>query len=376
MKLAIVRQTYNPHGGAERFVERALAALSKERSVQLSVIARRWQPQAGVEFVECDPPWRTSLTRDRGFASAVRSLLDAEPGRFDLVQSHERIPGVTLYRAGDGVHAAWLERRARAVGRVKRALMAADPYHRYVLGAERAMFTHPALEAVICNSRMVAGEIDAHFGVAARKIVVIGNAVDLERFHPRLRGGRDAVRAALQVPADAPVFLHAGSGFERKGVAQALRALARVPHAWLWVAGGDKREARYRRLAQELGVAARTLFLGPRDDLPQLLGAADAFVLATLYDPMPNAAIEALACGLPLITTTGCGAQELVEPGRNGFVVDALDTAALTEAMATLARPGAAASMGDAARAAVANLTAAQMVARLKTLYEHLLARQ
>ncbi|MFN0160316.1 MAG: glycosyltransferase family 4 protein [Burkholderiales bacterium] len=375
MKLAIVRQTYNPHGGAERFVERALAALSAEGGVELSVIARRWQAQPGIAFVQCDPPWRTSLARDRGFAQAVRALLDAAPQRFDLVQSHERIPGVALYRAGDGVHAAWLERRSRAVGSIKRALMRADPYHRYVLSAERAMFADAALKAVICNSRMVAAELDAHFGIAAHKVVVIGNAVDLERFHPRLRAGSAALRAVLQIPADAPVFLHAGSGFERKGVAQALRALARVPQAWLLVAGGDKRAARYQRLADELGVAARTRFLGPRDDLPELMGAADAFVLATLYDPMPNAAIEALACGLPLVTTTGCGAQELIDPGRNGFVVDALDIDALTGAMSFLCGPGVAASMGEAARAAVANLSATAMVERLTALYDHMLTR-
>jgi UDP-glucose:(heptosyl)LPS alpha-1,3-glucosyltransferase len=376
MKLAIVRQSWNPHGGAERFVDAALAALGTTREVELAVIARRWQSRPGVEFVPCDPPWRTSLARERGFASGVQTLLAAAPGRFDLVQSHERIPGLALYRAGDGVHAAWLARRARAAGRVKRALMRADPYHRYVLGAERAMFTDPGLAAVICNSRMVAAEIAGHFGVAAAKVVVIGNAVDLERFHPAQAEGRPALRARLGVPAHATVFLHAGSGFERKGIAQSLRALGNVPGAWLLVAGGDKRQARYQRLAAELGVAERTLFLGPRDDLAQLMGAADAFVLATLYDPMPNAALEALASGLPLITTTGCGAQELIEVGRNGYVVDALDIDALTDAMLALARPGAAAAMRDAARSSVAGLTPKAMAMRLTALYEHLLTRR
>ena len=370
MKLAIVRQKYNPYGGAEQFIERALDALSLTRSVELTVIARQWQARPGVHFIECDPAYRTSLGRDKSFATAVTACLGATGRGFDIVQSHERIPGIMLYRAGDGVHASWLMQRARALPAFRRFAIAANPYHRHVLAAEREMFAHPGLRAVICNSVMVRNDIAARFGLDAARLKVIYNGVDLERFHPRNRAARSATRALLGLPPEATVFLYAGSGFERKGVARLLQAAAAASAtAHVLVAGTDKHHGRYRTLAARLGIADRTHFLGSRDDLPALYGAADAFVLPTLYDPMPNAALEALASGLPVVTTLQCGARELITAGSNGFVVDALDADGLATALANLAAPGCAAAMAGATRASVAHLSHETMAGQLLDLY-------
>lgn len=375
MKLAIVRQKYNPYGGAERFIERALAALAATEQVDLTVIARQWQPREGVRFVACDPPYRTSLTRDRSFAQAVNEHLAANRGAFGIVQSHERIPGLMLYRAGDGVHATWLEQRARALPAFRRFAIGANPYHRYVKATEREMFSHPALRRVICNSVMVRDDIVQRFGVPAERLTVIYNGVDLERFHPRNRDQRVAVRAGLGVPAEAPLFIHAGSGFERKGVAQLVAALARAPaSAHALIVGTDKHAKRYQAQAQRLGLGGRVHFLGGRDDLPALYGAADAFVLSTLYDPMPNAAVEALASALPVITSLQCGAREMITEGKNGFVTDALDHEGLSAALTDLAAPGRAESMRDAARASVAHLSPDSMATQLVGLYRTLLS--
>ena len=374
MKLAIVRQKYNPYGGAERFIEHALAALAATEQVELTVIARQWQPRDGVRFVECDPPYRTSLTRDRSFAQAVNDHLAANAGAFDIVQSHERIPGLMLYRAGDGVHATWLEQRARATPAFRRFAIAANPYHRYVKATEQAMFTHPALRRVICNSVMVRDDIMHRFDVPAERLAVIYNGVDLERFHPRNREQRGKVRAGLGIAADAPLFIYAGSGFERKGVAQLLTAMARAPApAQVLIVGVDKHARRYQAQAQRLGLGNRAHFLGGRNDLPALYGAADAFVLPTLYDPMPNAALEALACALPVITSLQCGAREMIAEGVNGFVTDALDVDGLAAALTDIAAPGRAESMRQAARASVAHLSPVAMAAQLVSLYRTLL---
>jgi UDP-glucose:(heptosyl)LPS alpha-1,3-glucosyltransferase len=374
LKLAIVRQKYNPYGGAERFIERALGALAATDQVDLTVIARQWQPREGVRFVECNPPYRTSLTRDRSFAQAVNEHLAAHSDAFDIVQSHERIPGLMLYRAGDGVHATWLEQRARATPAFRRFAIAANPYHRYVKATERVMFTHPALRRVICNSAMVRDDIMQRFGVPAERLAVIYNGVDLERYHPRNRDQRVEVRAGLGVPADAPLFIHAGSGFERKGVAQLLEAMARAPtQAQVLIVGVDKHAKRYQAQAARLGLGSRAHFLGGRDDLPALYGAADAFVLPTLYDPMPNAALEALACGLPVVTSLQCGAREMITEGRNGFVTDALDHPGLTAALTELSAPARADAMRAAARASVAHLSPDAMATQLVSLYRTLL---
>lgn len=374
MKLAIARQTYTPFGGAERFIERALAAL-RGRGADIRIIARRWNG-AGTDggFVRCDPFYLGRTMRDAGFARCVQGII-AE-GRFDLVQSHERIPGCHVYRAGDGVHATWLELRDRARGGMAQLASALSPWHRYTLAAEAAMFRHRDLRAVICNSAMVRDDIARRFAVAADRLHVIHNGVDADHFHPGLREAhRRAVRAALGIPADAPLVLFVGSGFERKGVPVLLRALATMARrdARLLVVGRDRHARRTAALAERLGVGGRVHFLGGQPDVRPYYGAADLFCLPTLYDPLPNAALEALACGLPVLTSTTCGAAELIEPGISGEVCDALDQTALTGHLDRLCLPPPA--MAEAARAAVAGLGLNVMAERMDGLYRQLTER-
>ena len=360
MKLAIVRQKYTAFGGAERFVERALVAL-RAKGVDVSIIAREWQGDVQGERV--NPFYLGRTWRDAGFARGVQRLIAQK--RFDLVQSHERIPGCDIYRAGDGVHATWLELRNRPLDRL--AL-----WHRYTLAAETEMFRHPKLRAVICNSRMVKDDIARRFGVAEERLQVIYNGVDLEAFHPRLRESQGrALRQKVGVGETAPVILFVGSGYERKGLPTLLHALSRMScrDARLWVVGRDKDESLMRKLAQTLGVDERVLFLGAQADVKPFYGAADVFALPTLYDPFPNAALEALACGLPLVTTTTCGAAELITTD-NGRVISAGDDAALAASLDELCSR--APAMRDAARASVAHLDLAQMAAQLMVLYSRL----
>jgi UDP-glucose:(heptosyl)LPS alpha-1,3-glucosyltransferase len=219
---------------------------------------------------------------------------------------------------------------------------------------------------------MVKDDIARRFGVADEKLHVIYNGVDLDAFHPRLREeqGR-SLREKTGVGASTPVLLFVGSGYQRKGLPTLLRALSQMKRsdARLWVIGRDKDESLMRKLAQTLGVDDRVLFLGAQADVKPFYGAADVFALPTLYDPFPNAALEALACGLPLVTTTTCGAAELVT-ADNGLVISAGDDAALAASLDVLCAR--APTMRDAARASVAHLDLAQMAAQLMVLYSRL----
>jgi len=368
VKLAIVRQRYTAFGGAERFVERALAPL-REQGLELTVIARRWEGAGDTAaFLRCDPFFIGRTWRDVAFCRGVQALLAA--GNFDLVQSHERIPGCHIFRAGDGVHATWLDLRDRARGGLAGLATALSPWHRYTLAAEAATFRHPGLRAVICISKMVRDDVARRFGLSAERLPVIYNGIDLEYFHPRLRAEhRQGVRRELDIADDAPVIAFVGSGFERKGVFRLLQALAQARRRdlVLLVVGRDRHEGRCRALADSLGLSARVRFLGGRQDVRPFLGAADVFCLPTLYDPLSNAVLEALACGLPVVTTTTCGAGELIEDGRSGFVCDALDIAALADRLDRLDQLD-----PQAARAAVAGLTLTAMAGRLADLYAEL----
>jgi UDP-glucose:(heptosyl)LPS alpha-1,3-glucosyltransferase len=369
LRIALIRQSYRPDGGAERFVSRALDALTS-RGVQVSLFARRWKSQAGITFERCDPPALGRLTRDRGFARAVCGKLKKQ--KFDLVQSHERLLCCDVYRAGDGVHRAWLERRGG--GRIPWRDRI-SPYHRYLLGTERAMFEGSRLRAVICNSRMVKDEILHYFAIDPAKLHVIYSGVDLDAFHPRHQDGRAERLRTLGIPVDAPVFLFVGSGFERKGLAVLLQAMAQLPKpAWLIVLGQDKSAARYRALAEQLGVAARVHWAGVVPDPANWYGLGHALVLPTLYDPFPNVVLEAMASGLPIVTSTSCGGAELVREGGNGFVLKHEDVPGLVQAMTELLDTDRARMMGAVSRSTVSDYSLAAMTEQLLKLYSRLLA--
>ena len=359
MRIALVRQRYNPFGGAERFVERALAALERI-GAEVTLIARRWDASPGRRVLRVDPPYVGSLWRDAGFARAARAEWQREG--FDLVQSHERIPGCSIYRAGDGVHRQWLAYRAAAATPWERAAIAASPYHRYLCAAERQLFLHPALRAVICNSRMVRDEIQRHFGLPPGKLPVIYNGVDLAHFAP----------PAARARAPRTRFLFVGSGFARKGMDSVLRALAIVPDAELVVAGRDRDAARYARLAERLGVRAH--WLGGVEDVRPLYAAADCFILPTRYDPFPNAALEALAMGVPIVVSRRCGAAEIVREGENGWLCEPDDPARLAEILREAVERLRVENFAPATRASAEPFSEAVMAARLADLYATLTA--
>jgi UDP-glucose:(heptosyl)LPS alpha-1,3-glucosyltransferase len=364
-----VRQRYSPYGGAERFVARALPALERS-GAEVTLISRSAEGWGARRVLRVDPFHLGSLWRDASFARRARAAWRRE--RFDVVQCHERIPGCDVYRAGDGVHRRWLELRRAAAGPLERLGMALNPYHRYVCRAEQRMFEHPRLRAVVCNSRMVREDILRAFRVAPDKLHVIYNGVDLEHFHPRERERlRGAARAELGVAPRDTLFLFVGSGFARKGLAAALDALAAAsdPSLRLLVAGRDREQARFAAQAARGG--GRVSFLGARDDVRPLYAAADCFILPTRYDPFPNTALEALAMGLPAIVSSRCGAAEVIESGRNGWVCRPDDAPALAAAMraATAQLRDAEGGLQRAARATAERFGIDAMARQLAQLY-------
>ena len=374
VRLGVIRQRYTAFGGAERFLERAIDALL-ERDVAVRIYTREWPAAQGgrLEPVICNPFYVGRLWRDVSFARAVRQALARD--RPEIVQSHDRIEGCDVFRAGDGVHRAWLEERLRNGGKLERISIAANAYHRFVLDAEARLFESPKLKAVICISQMVAEDVRRYFSIDRGKLHVIYNAVDPNDFGPQVRANRPKTRELLGLDGSHFAFLLVGSGYHRKGVPTAIRALARLPdQVRLIVVGREKFMARYRMLASKAGVGARVIFAGPQRDPRPFYGAADAFVLPTLYDPLSNAVLEALACGLPVVTSTRCGAGELVVKASAGWLCDSTDDAALAERMSRLLDPTECEMMSSRARSAVSRLTPQAMTAQMLTLYQNVLS--
>ena len=373
MRLAIVRQHYQPNGTAERILERALEALL-ERNVAISLITRSW-PQTRLQLIEttiCDPVHVGALWRDWGFArAACRVIRRAKP---TLVESHEPVLCCDVYRAGQGVHAVWLEQRLRHATAIERMSVALSPHDRYQLHAEKRLYASPWLRAVICHSKMVRDEIQGRFGLPESKLPVVYNPVDGELFHPRLRADRAKTLERLGIDAEATVYLTVASDLARDGVATAIDALPMLGKpSHLIVVGDDPNVEPYRERARARAVADRVTLAGPVADVRPYYGAADAFVLSSVYDPSPAVVQEAMACGLPVVTTTKSGAAELLREHDAGLVVPSADAAGLAAHMETLQDSATRARFSINARRAVLPLSPAAITLQLVLLYRDLL---
>jgi UDP-glucose:(heptosyl)LPS alpha-1,3-glucosyltransferase len=318
-----------------------------------------------------DPFYIGKVWRDWSFARAARAAW--RRAGFDIVQSHERIPGCDVYRAGDGVHRRWLELRATAASLFERLGIALNPYHRYVCAAERRLFEHPRLRAVICNSRMVSDEIRRGFRISPEKLHVVYNGVDLAHFHPGKRDElRGAARAELGCQPRDTLFLFVGAGFSRKGLGATLEALKLAAHGsfWLLVVGTDRENRRYAAQAAPLGHRVR--FLGGREDVRPFYAAADCLILPSRYDPFPNTVLEAFAMGLPAIVSSRCGAAEVIEQGMNGWVCEPDDAPGIARLMHDADAALRGGTLPQAARRTAERYGMDEMAGKLSALYASL----
>jgi UDP-glucose:(heptosyl)LPS alpha-1,3-glucosyltransferase len=240
----------------------------------------------------------------------------------DVLFSLERVWRCDVYRAGDGVHRAWLARRRKFEIPLKQFVRGASRKHRDLLHLEKSLLTERKAGRVIAASQIVVSEITDLYRYPAHNIDVVRNGVPLDkyRFDPGLR---EQSRAELNLKQDQIAVLFVGSGWERKGLLFAIEALALCKNRKmrLLVAGrGDAR--RYKTTRLRFWREEPVHFLGEVADLTPVYAAADIFVLPTIYDPFSNACLEALASGLPVITTRSNGFSEIIDEGVHGSIVN------------------------------------------------------
>jgi UDP-glucose:(heptosyl)LPS alpha-1,3-glucosyltransferase len=369
VKLAIVRRRYAQFGGAERFIDTTMQAIAAA-SIDLSIISESWSGGGHRKIERITVP-RRGLTRRGRFANFQHEVATVvAANKFDLVQTHERLLTADIFRAGDGVHAAWLARLAGEHGGVRSMLRQLQPIHKLVVETERKMARETGM-IFVANSDLVAREIADWLRVPAQRIRILENGVDTAKFHPPSPAERSAARASFGLDPDSPVVAFVGSGFQRKGAFELLDALALPPfrHVHALIAGHDRQLKMLRRCATGLGIVKRVqIFGGIADPLP-VYHAADVFALPSLYDPMPITALEAIACGLPLLVTADTGVAEAVRDSGAGLVVNRNPDDIAAGLMTILARP---LEMATAARTLAPRFDLSFATARWLALYREL----
>ncbi len=323
VKLAFVKKNYAPFGGAENYLKTVIEQLLSSGH-EVHVFANRWVKQPGLYFHKIPSIDISSFISNLSFAVNEKRILKRLS--FDAIVSFERTVFQDIYRAGEGCHAEWLRLRAKIDPVWKRVSFSINPLHITLLNLEKRLFSNTRI--IIANSDMGKSHIIKHYNVPEERIRVIYNGVDLKRFSPEnKKRWRTAVRSEYSVTDNTGLVLFVGSGFERKGLKTLLAAISSLnlnkAFLRLFVIGKGNTE-KFKSIAEGYRVHDVVSFLGSQTEIERFYAAADLFVLPTVYDPFSNATIEAMASGIPVITTKNNGASELIEDGQEGFVLDDL----------------------------------------------------
>ncbi|MDQ2918459.1 MAG: glycosyltransferase family 4 protein [Verrucomicrobiota bacterium] len=320
MKIGFVRRGYSASGGAESYLKRLGQGVCDAGHEAHLITTLAWPPNEW----PFGPITHLAGGTPTQFADALetaRATLGC-----DVIMSLERVWQCDVFRAGDGVHRAWLQRRAHYNSALKKFKAIFNRKHRSILRLEESLLCHGGARRVITNSRLIKEEINWLYGFPANEIDLIYNGVPLSEF-TNIATDRAKSRAAFGIAPDEIIVLFAGSGWARKGLPFAIAAVEAcgIPKMQLLVAGKGN-ASRYR--------AHDVKFLGEVQNLPALYAAADIFLLPTIYEPFSNACLEALAAGLPVITTETNGFSEIIEDGRHGSIIpDAADFMSFRDAL-------------------------------------------
>jgi len=321
MKIAIIRKKYVFHGGAEGFSQNFIKQLTIAGH-EVHLYAMQWEgnPLPKNLFFHKVPSLAfNSFIRDLSFSISSFIMLRKKRKYFDIIQSHDKTLYQDTYRAGDGCHIAWLRQRWQLKDAIGRLSMILNPYHWLILYMERMIFKGHRFKKIIAISELVKKSIIENYNVEESFIEVIYNGVDLQRFRPENKDiYRKEIRKAYSIDEDAFTVFFAGSGFERKGLEFLFKAAELVPNQLTLLIAGKGSEHRYKRMIKR----QRVIFCGPQKDIHKYYAASDAFIFPAIYEPFGNVHLEALASGLPVITTRQSGAAEIIEEGKQGFVIE------------------------------------------------------
>jgi len=349
-------------GGAEKALARLLAHLDRGRFIPTVACLYGGGGPVADEIRALNVPvidlGMTAKWRWDAFWRLYRLLRWERPTVLHAWMFHANVPGRVLGRLA-GVPVIISGERT----------MGMESHWRYWLNRITGLLT----DCVVCVSQQVADFVVEEVGIPQSKAVVIPNGIDLCDFE-RLPD-KQQVRVELGLSSDQVLVGTVARLDPVKRLDVLLQAMKSLRDVYAVIVGDGPEQARLRALAKRAGLAGRVYFAGQQEDVLPWLAALDVFVLSSDWEGMPNAVLEAMAAGLPVVATAVGGVPEEVVDGVTGLLVPPRDPDALAQAIAHLLRdPDLRRTMGRAGRERVARyFTAERVVQRTQALYEHLL---
>lgn len=303
LRIAILKREIHSGGGLEKYFRKIHDALF-QRGHNISVLSM--EKCTTIPVIQVCKKIPTTLLNMVWFDICARRWLRKNPQ--DIILGLDRhFLQLTHYRAGNGCHAAFLERRMKESSWLKRFLLLCNPLHRATLMSERRTFQSKETK-IICNSHLVREEILRFYpGAYQENIFVLHNGVEWHEME-------ESFRASVKPPI--PHLLFVGHEWQRKGLDRLLRGLPLVKTPFFLTAIGKERSPeKFFALVRDLNLESKVRLI-PRAQNPlPFYQEASVMVIPSRYDPFANVTLEALAMGLFVVTTRANGGAEVLSPG-------------------------------------------------------------
>lgn len=318
MKIAFCLHKYFPYGGQQRDFRR-IALACQQRGHQIVVYTFEWQGEIcpGFEVVIVPKRGQSNHVRNQYFSRWIAEYRQKHPD--DLLVGFNKMAGLDIYFAADVCYA---EKTTQEKG----LLYKLTSRYRSYMKAEAAVFSADVSTGILLLTPQQEADFKKHYHTPSQRLHLLPPGIDDKLFQPNQRNEyRAPTRASLNIADDQYLLLQVGSDFRRKGVARSLAAVAALPEplksrTQLWIVGADK-SAAYQKQAEQYGIAERVQFHQGRDDIPQLMAAADLLLHPAHQEAAGIVLIEALASGLPVICTEVCGNAPYIKAAESGSLV-------------------------------------------------------
>jgi UDP-glucose:(heptosyl)LPS alpha-1,3-glucosyltransferase len=370
MKIALVCKQYSlEKGGLQRytiFLSRELIRAGHE----VHVFANTWQRDP-VGIIHHVPMFHFfSPLKNLSFAFLSNHALSKMS--FNVIHSMERIFYQDIFRISDGINPVQLSQRYP--NPAVRLFKAMGPRRLALSYLEHKIFVDRGCKVIMTNSELMKRHIMKHYKVPFQKIVVIYNAVNTSQFHPGVKEEYGAsIRNKYHIKQDDLVLLFISNNFKLKRLQTILNSLTLLNkrEIKLLVVGNDS-ERPYKKWIAKKALDKQVLFLGPKKRVEKYYAASDIFVLPTLYDAFANVCLEAMACGLPVITTRNNGASELIDDKQHGYILETQEPGELAGKIRALEFRIERSRMGENAAKKAKGFTVERHMSQVLTLYERI----
>ena len=324
--IALVSRGSGSIGGLEKYGLR-IALYLKDLGANVTIVSET-PPLKKIEHFNYHTLNIKGLRHNKIIDFSNQSSLFTKNGIFDAIIGIDRTAHQTHLRAGNGIHAAFLEQK-RIIGTPFLPLKTwLNRSNKSILEIEKKALFSPRLKRVITNSYQVKTQIKRHYPTLSIPITPIHNGVEWFEMENAFNSWQEQKKLFCKkhgLSMHAFYFLFVGHGFKRKGLAYLLNALSLIPDkdVCLLVVGKDKKSKHFEKIAKNLGLSDRVHFFGEQKNTRPFFQVADSIVIPSIYDPFANVTVEALAMGVYVVSSAYNGGSEVLEH-ESGTIIEKL----------------------------------------------------